>query len=183
LLTFFICYKRNQFFPPFWRGILLKIVLFLVSCALTTMDSDVCPPSPCTVNLAPAQSHIWHMLCNMLHNYPLLASLQAYLAHHVSKKWWGIFDTCKAKYPSHLTYCPSFEATCHIVWHIWLCAGTDLQCGLSNCCFSPRLWGLMDTCVSWSQSLLSSILLLNVTNKCGFYLSSARWLAYSLLYP
>ena len=58
----------------------------------------------------------------MLHNYPLLASLEAYLAHHVSKKWWGIFDTCKAKYASHVTYCPSLEATLsHCVSYLTLC--------------------------------------------------------------
>jgi hypothetical protein len=31
------------------------------------------------------KSHLTHVVKNMLHNYPLLASLEAYLAHHVSK--------------------------------------------------------------------------------------------------
>jgi hypothetical protein len=43
--------------------------------------------NPHTVNLAPAQSHIWHMLCKICFTIiPLFASLEAYLAHHVSKK-------------------------------------------------------------------------------------------------
>jgi hypothetical protein len=58
----------------------------------------------------------------MLHSYPLLASLEAYLAHHVSKKWWGIFDTCKAKYASCVTYCPSHKATLsNFVSYLTLC--------------------------------------------------------------
>jgi hypothetical protein len=75
-----------------------------------------------TVNLAPAQSHIWHMLCKIFFTIPLLASIEAYLAHHVSKKFGGKFGTCKAKYASHVTYCPSLEATLsHCVSYLTLC--------------------------------------------------------------
>jgi hypothetical protein len=43
----------------------------------------------------------------MFHSYPLLASLEAYLAHHVSKKG-------EAKYASHVTlsHCVSYLTLC-----------------------------------------------------------------------
>jgi hypothetical protein len=65
----------------------------------------------------------------MLHNCPLLASVEAYLAHHVSKKLWGIFDTCTAKYASHVTYCSSLEATLsRCVLYLTLCRDRFTVC-------------------------------------------------------
>jgi hypothetical protein len=60
--------------------------------------------------------------------HPLLTSLEAHLAHYVSKKGWGIFETCKSKYRMlHLWLIVlHLRQLCHIVCHIWLCTGNDL---------------------------------------------------------
>jgi hypothetical protein len=82
-----------------------------------------------TVNLAPAQSHIWHMLCKICFTI-ILCWL------HMRRIW---HTMCQQNCEAYLTYVKKnifhmwlivlhLRQLCHIVYHIWLCAGTDLQC-------------------------------------------------------
>jgi hypothetical protein len=80
-----------------------------------------------TVNLAPAQSHIWHMLCKICFTI-ILCWLEAYLAHHVSKNGEAYLTHVKQNMLHMWLIALPLRQHSHIVCHIWLCAGTDLQC-------------------------------------------------------
>jgi hypothetical protein len=82
-----------------------------------------------TVNVAPAQSHIWHMLCKICFTI-ILCWLRLRRIWHTM---------CQKNGEAHLTHVKQnmlhmwlivlhLRQLCHIVCHIWLCAGTDLQC-------------------------------------------------------
>jgi hypothetical protein len=78
----------------------------------------------CTVNLATAQSHIWHMLGKICFTIILVGFNWGVFDTPCVKKWSGIFDTYKLKYASHVTYCPSLEATLsHCLSYLTLCRG------------------------------------------------------------
>jgi hypothetical protein len=85
--------------------------------------------NPCTVNLAPAQSHIWHMMCKICFTI-ILCWL------HLRRIW---HTMCQENGESYLTHVKQnmlhmwlivlhLRQLYHIVCHIWICAGTDLQC-------------------------------------------------------
>jgi hypothetical protein len=63
----------------------------------------------------------------MLHNYPLLASHEAYLAHHVSKNGEAFLTHVKQNMFHMWLIVLHLRQLSHIVCHIWLCAGTNLQ--------------------------------------------------------
>jgi hypothetical protein len=82
-----------------------------------------------TVNLAPAQSHIWHMVCKICFTI-ILCWL------HVGRIW---HTMCQKNGEAYLTHIKPnmlhmwlivlhLRQLCQVVCHIWLCAGTDLQC-------------------------------------------------------
>jgi hypothetical protein len=82
-----------------------------------------------TVNLAPEQSHIWHMLCKIY-----FTRILCWL--HLMRIW---LTMCQKNGEAYLTHVKQnmlhmwlillhLRQLCHIVCHIWLCAGTDLQC-------------------------------------------------------
>jgi hypothetical protein len=100
-------------------------------CRLTQRKWNHILPLHCKCGTG-TKSHVTHVAQNMLHNYPLLASLEAYLAHHVSKKGWGIFEHVKQNMLHMLLIVLHLRQLCHIVCHIWLCAGTDLQCAVKT---------------------------------------------------
>jgi hypothetical protein len=74
------------------------------------------------------KSHLTRGVSNMLHNYPLLASLEAYLAHHMSKKGEAYLTHVKQNMLHMWLIVRHLTQLFHIVCHIWLCAGTNLQC-------------------------------------------------------
>jgi hypothetical protein len=87
-----------------------------------------------TVNLAPAQSHIWHMLCKIC-----FIIILCWL--HLRRIW---HTMCQKNGEAYLTHVKQnmlhmwlsvlhLRQLCHIVCHIWLCAGTDLQCIGMHC--------------------------------------------------
>jgi hypothetical protein len=90
-----------------------------------TAESDpACWIRSCTVNPAPAQSHIWHMLCKICFTM-ILCWLHLRRIWHTMCQKNGEADlthVCNILYASHVAYCLSLEATLsHCVSYLTLC--------------------------------------------------------------
>jgi hypothetical protein len=82
----------------------------------------------CTVNLAPAQSHIWHMLCKICFTIILCWLHLRCIWHTMCQKNGEAYLIHVKQNMLHMWLIVlHLRQLCHIVCHIWFCAGTDLQ--------------------------------------------------------
>jgi hypothetical protein len=95
----------------------------------------------------------------MLHNYPLLASIEAYLAHHVSKNGEAYLTHVKQNILHLWPIVLHLRQLCRIVWHIWLCAGTYLQWVCFEWRYSEWNSGFITTILQFEWFQSSSILI------------------------
>jgi hypothetical protein len=141
----------------------LNKILSFTCCQRKIWRRDFVISHLCTVNLAPAQSHIWHVLCKICFTIILCWLHLRLIWHTMCQKNGEAYLTHVKKNMLHMWLIVlHLRQLCRIVCHIWLCAGTDLQCGVLN----TVLYSILLNLVPEGENLFQKV----VNSNVGYYI-------------